>query len=364
MVRKSDLRVNATQILRAAGQNVGCIRKIRTDNDTAFDTVRGNPQHQGTYVDLRVGVELCEKYGLIALTGRLRHLQDENRERVHGHEKVSRGPYAKRPDRHECISRGPYVEICGFAESVMIRASGFRVNATHILKLADQSRHTGVSIRKRLTNEEYDIVKGVPRCNGTYVDFQIAIDLCGKYGLAELEEQLHIFISTREATVWEVKPDHAGSLDRTSNGVRETRRLNSGLLQDLAHELRAESGSSSEESAQEDVHKTVLIADVTSSGIKVPGFIQDIQSQTSELLSAHPRPNTASPRQSGTNAGYTLLGLPTSPVTGPSYEVWDEKPQTSHLIGVKPELRPPVRQTVSPYGSFRDSGEWGCFWIV
>jgi len=361
MVRKSDLRVNATQILRAAGQNVDHIRKIRTDNDAAFDTVRGNRQHQGTYVDLRVGVELCEKYDLVALTERLRHLQHENRERAHGHENVSLGPYAKRPDRHECISRGPYVQICGFAEPVMVRKSDLRVNATQILKLADQPRNTGVSIRKRLTNKEYDTVKGVHRCNGTYVDFQVAIDLCGKYELAELEEQLHIFTSTPEATVWEVKPDHAGSLDRTSNGVHETHRLNSGLLQDLTHELRAESGSSSEESAQEDVHKTVLIADVTGSGTRVPEFIQDIQSQTPELLSAHPRPNTASPRQPGINAGYTLLEVPTSPVTGPSYEVWDEKPQTSHLIAVKPDLRPPVRQTVSPYGSFTDSGELGYF---
>jgi len=342
MVRKSDLRVNATQILRAAGQNVDRIRKIRTDDDRAFDTVRGNTQHQGTYVDLRVGLELCEKYGLIALTGRLRHLQDKNRERVHDHENVSRGPYVKR--RHEFISQGPYVEISGFAESVMIRASGFRVNATHILKLADQSRHTGASIRKRLTNEEYDIVKSVPRCNGTYVDFQVAIDLCGRYGLAELEEQLHLLISTLEA----------GSLDRTSNETHQS-------SQDLAHEPRAESGSSSEESAQEDVHKTVLIADVRGSGNKVPGSIRNIQSQTSKLLSAHPRPNTASPRHSGTNAGHTMLEVLTSPVTGPSYDVWDEKPQTSHLIAVKPELRPLVPQTVSPYGSYTDNGEWGYF---
>lgn len=97
-------------------------------------------------MDLRVGVELCEKYGLIALTERLRHLQDENQEQVHGHENISRGPYAKRSNRHEYISRGLYIEICGFANPVMIRASGFKVNATHVLKLADQPRNTGVSI--------------------------------------------------------------------------------------------------------------------------------------------------------------------------------------------------------------------------
>ena len=168
MVRKSDLRVNATQILRAAGQNVDRIRKIRSDNNAAFDTIRGNAQHQGTYVDLRVGVELCEKYGLVELTGRLRHLQDESRSLLQ---------QGERPNCDEHVSRAPYVEIGDLTEPVMIRTSDSRVNATHILKLADQPRRFGGRIRQNLASEAYDIIESI------------------SYKVARLEQGYHVISS-------------------------------------------------------------------------------------------------------------------------------------------------------------------------
>lgn len=47
---------------------------------------------------------------------------------------------------------------------------------------------------------------GVPWWNGTYMDFQAAINLCRTYGLDALEVQLRISKSTPEAKTGDVKP--------------------------------------------------------------------------------------------------------------------------------------------------------------
>ena len=76
-VRRSDLRINATHVLRAAGRDRKQIDKIRKEHSTAFDIVLNsiNSNHQGTYVDFTIGIRLCQQYGLAELEERLLGLQ-------------------------------------------------------------------------------------------------------------------------------------------------------------------------------------------------------------------------------------------------------------------------------------------------
>lgn len=70
-VRKKDLRVNASHIIRACDLSLRITAAIRAE--FAFDMEkRGcHPPHQGTYVDYEVGLELCRRYRLFELEEQL-----------------------------------------------------------------------------------------------------------------------------------------------------------------------------------------------------------------------------------------------------------------------------------------------------
>ena len=90
----------------------------------------------------------------------------------------------------------------------MVRRSDFRINATHIVKLAGRSRRTVGDLRKWLGSEKYTIVRGSKKHQGTYVDFDIGIEQCREYGLPELEKRLHSFRRTSEGPVLEAESSH------------------------------------------------------------------------------------------------------------------------------------------------------------
>lgn len=72
-IRRSDLRVNGTHILKVAGQVRQEMTKIRKKlRSDEFDiVVGGDVKIQGTYVDLNVGIDLCRRFNLADLEDRL-----------------------------------------------------------------------------------------------------------------------------------------------------------------------------------------------------------------------------------------------------------------------------------------------------
>ena len=81
--------------------------------------------------------------------------------------------------------------------------SDFRINATHIAKLADHWRTALANFRNRVSSEDYDILLGNRKRQGTYLDFDVGIRLCRDYGLPELEKRLYSLKRTSEGTVLE-----------------------------------------------------------------------------------------------------------------------------------------------------------------
>ncbi|KAL9015206.1 MAG: hypothetical protein Q9173_000176 [Seirophora scorigena] len=94
-----------------------------------------------------------------------------------------------------------YLEIKMNDMSVMIRRSDYRINATHILKIAGVQRRGLIGIKKRLKPNGFDIVRGGTKYQGTYVDFAVGIGLCRKYGLLDLENRLDSIKSVPEESV-------------------------------------------------------------------------------------------------------------------------------------------------------------------
>ncbi|KAL8858813.1 MAG: hypothetical protein Q9178_004730 [Gyalolechia marmorata] len=68
---------------------------------------------------------------------------------------------------------------------VMIRMRDFRINGTQILKVAGQGREIMTQFRKM--GLPFDIVRGHAFYQGTYVDFNVGLQFCQRFGLDELE---------------------------------------------------------------------------------------------------------------------------------------------------------------------------------
>ena len=131
-------------------------------------------------MDFWFGVELCGRYGLRELERELRSWKPEKEP-------------AKEPEPSE------FIEITDFPSPVMFRRSDFRINASHIVKLAGRARHTVKGLRKRSGSKKYKILQGGRnKHQGTYVDFDIGIEQCREYGLPELEKRLHSLRRTLE----------------------------------------------------------------------------------------------------------------------------------------------------------------------
>lgn len=76
MVRRSDLRINSSQILSLVNKRGYEAAKIQKAFGTGTcDGVRGNPKYSGTYVDFFIGIELCRKFELAELAERLLQLR-------------------------------------------------------------------------------------------------------------------------------------------------------------------------------------------------------------------------------------------------------------------------------------------------
>lgn len=80
MVSRFDFRVNASNILRLAGQRRDEMDKLRKALPThTYEILLGSHATRGTYVDIEIGIEVCQKYQLPRLEERLQSLKEEPR---------------------------------------------------------------------------------------------------------------------------------------------------------------------------------------------------------------------------------------------------------------------------------------------
>ncbi|KAL8650293.1 MAG: hypothetical protein Q9210_003912 [Variospora velana] len=76
MVRMTDLKINATNIITLYGRGREEIRSLKKGWDhRAYEIVRNGRKYQGTYVNLEIGIDLCRRYKLPELEKRLKELK-------------------------------------------------------------------------------------------------------------------------------------------------------------------------------------------------------------------------------------------------------------------------------------------------
>lgn len=170
-------------------------------------------KYRGIYVDFWVGVRLCRRYGLAELEKELRTWKG-----------VPQEPELSEPEVPEPLR---FFEITDLTSPVMVRMSDFRINASHIVKLSGRPTSASGGLKKRWDSKAYEIVRGNvkfygAKCQGTYVDFDIGIELCQIYGLSELRKRLYSLRSTSEGLVSEAEPSHVGPRSQMSGRLPET----------------------------------------------------------------------------------------------------------------------------------------------
>ncbi len=331
-VRRSDFRIRVSDILQASRQPHTRVSDIRREFSGSFDKVLDF--YKGTYVDFWVGVELCQRYGLIQLEKELRTWKGVPQEPV------------KEPELSE------FTEIMDFPNPVMVRMSDFRINATHIVKLAGRSRGTLRSLKNKSNAGDYDILRGTRKREGTYVGFDIGIELCRKYGLVELEKRLYNLKPSSKGPVLDAEPSHTRAPSQTSRLLREPPDSNSVLPRNSSSEpmgirdrdqlLATLRGDIIDELIQaEDVSEMDLGSDAAGSEASVISCKPLLE--RSAQLQAH------KPIRRGKDSALSRHSSTDLP-----YSVWDSEPRYSQLSEVKPDLKPPSWKTASPYPSFTD----------
>ncbi|KAL9638791.1 MAG: hypothetical protein Q9204_001365 [Flavoplaca sp. TL-2023a] len=180
-IRRSDFRIRIIDICRAANKSRNERDRIQLEFKGKCDRV-SHSQPCGIYIDFWVGVRLCHRYGLPELEKKLRTLEG-----------IPLEPEFSEPEAPK-LSR--FVEITEPGR-VSIRLPDLKINATHIIKLAGLSKQKQEmrALRKEWGSEAYEILRGTTEAHGTkprgtYVDFDIGIELCRRYGLYELEKRL------------------------------------------------------------------------------------------------------------------------------------------------------------------------------
>ena len=179
-IRTRDFRVNGTQILKAAGRGRQGLTQLR-QSDIPFDIVRGNPHHQGTYVNFNVGLKLCQQCGLDELESLLRKFHTQ-----YGYYTSST---AELPSIQP-TSSDQYLKIDdGNNHSILVRTADNAINITQILKAAGYNRFKWTKILGQIKPwcEKFDSVMGGPhRFKGTYIDMPAALRTCEELGLDDV----------------------------------------------------------------------------------------------------------------------------------------------------------------------------------
>ena len=201
-IRKFDLRINLNNICQASNQSKDEILRIKEEHNRGYNIVLDAEYHQSIYIDFWIAVDLYWRYGLAELEGKLRNLKDVPQEPV-------KEPELSQPVKKPELSE--FIQITDFASPVMVRLLDFRINVSHIAKLASRLRATLTNFRSSLSSEAYEFLQGNIKRQGTYIDFDIKIRLCRNYKLSKLEKRLYSLKYTSKRPVLEAEPSHIRS---------------------------------------------------------------------------------------------------------------------------------------------------------
>ena len=247
-LRKEDCFLSATQIMKAAkvtkSEKDRILKKMKMHTKVEVKDPMG-----GSWVNLQHARILCKH---LNLEQRLQPLLD------YAQKSQKRGVgMATGEDQNYLGKRfnSKYIAVSAHPKPFMVRRLDFRANAYHILRLLGETDSQN-KIRREMRKikidhvRRFDIVQGESRYRGTYVDFDITIDLCRKHGLVELESQIRqacldeqVLEKTlpSEGIDVEVQPSDA------AGQTGESFRSDSGLPQGWRDSQRTESSSSDPE---------------------------------------------------------------------------------------------------------------------
>ncbi|KAK5017676.1 transcriptional regulator swi6 [Cryomyces antarcticus] len=178
-MRKADYWLNATQILLIAGKTENQRKEIldvlRKHTTVEVQKATKWTHHSTSWVCYEQGLLLCQA---LQLTDTLRPLLEHRHGSViFDEQQVGQASYLP-----------GYLRVNTGRHMVVIRKLDLRINGTHILKAAGQDRNAMVNLRE--SGIPFDIVRGHPKCQGTYVNFSQGLELCDKYGLDVLKRLL------------------------------------------------------------------------------------------------------------------------------------------------------------------------------
>ncbi|KAL8895803.1 MAG: hypothetical protein Q9192_003439, partial [Flavoplaca navasiana] len=217
MIRERDFWVNGTHIVKAAGKTRREIEKLK--KDLHIDRVQGGlARYQGSYVDFKDAIRICDRYGLEGLAKLLRQtvLDHVVRPGVHAREnfaldftKKATGPGAgsqvvKSPhqsnnsiesvsnvshgQQEEQIRELPsYIQLNVRGKSVTMRRSDSWLNATEILDLAGKDkRQRKMIFRLMKEHTKVEIVRASVLGSGpsAWVCYDQGRLLCETFGLS------------------------------------------------------------------------------------------------------------------------------------------------------------------------------------
>lgn len=176
-IRLADFYVNATQICKEA-RVTPLTAQIRK-SEVPFEIVRGG-RHSGTYVEFEFGLQLCQRY-------RLNKLESLLRQTAEGYGYNCR-PITQQAPQPKARTNG-FFQVLVDSKPVSVREIDFRVNATQLFNIAGKKRQNLETIRKH-GKIPFDVVRGAPSIQGTYVEFAYGLELCQQHGLSELQRLL------------------------------------------------------------------------------------------------------------------------------------------------------------------------------
>lgn len=272
----------------------------------------------------------------------------------------------------------------------MIRRSDFRINATHVLKVAGQRRQEMSNIKKECQGAVFEVVRDCAKYQGTYVDFQVGLKICQKYSLAELKERLrqswldeqplnsHVLEKSYQrepipqGLALGVQSSDAGLGSQALNQIRKSPGADSylseqsraafkrktlsstnGLISDQL--VSAEDQAHVEDEGRIDSFSDTAVSESSVTSLKSSSMQRKARTEVHSPLIHHER-ESSSRQRSGDVKSFGLDDTEPSPPPAriSHYSVWSSTVQYSQLTEVKLDLKAQSCKTSSPYESYVD----------
>ena len=347
LMEKEDGFLNATQIITLAEKNKNERKTIleRMKKHTNVDAKRSSKG--GSWVNPQHARILCKHLGLE------RQLQPllEYAQRLQGDDVEMTVPIDQ--DYLSELRVYQFIAVPAHPQPVMVRTPGFKVNATQILKVAGQGPQMQ-QLLARLRQLHHGAVEsmygGSNKYKGIYVDFDVAIGLCQKYGLVELESGIQQNYSNRP-TLLSNGQNMEEQPSEVSGQIGASLRPDSVSPQERRDGQQIEPISAPDNFDPEDyqVRGDYPVSDTSASESSIsPG--EASTGQKSERSSVRLGAKTP-PEHEHTPYFLSETDPQPPPAKISYYKSQDYQPQHSRLSLLKPDLKPPSRP-VSPYESF------------